>query len=505
MRKLGKIRDTFQEKIWKGQHLSPNDKSENGSETRVNVHDSDADPESLENENSMDFEEDTGKIMELRKMNEELSSRITELTNFEKKLAVANTQLTKRVTQLETRLKNEKQKTEKMQSKLREDISESKRALTEQVLENSQLELQITKLTNSEKKLRDANTQLTKRVTHLESQLKNEEQRTERMESKHRKEISKIKRALTEQISENAQLETQIAMKNSEIERLNQKYQEILTMNEELKKGQENLTNESDKNRIIEFESLLEEEKQKTIELAQGMIPPLQRLAGGRLNLHLEKEISEIRRTNCRLENENIRLSAQVEQQNLTLKAVFQHFGPLKTTFSSSSTQTSPEELTKNHLSLQKIKDSFSTGKHMKQAKDMIERLISVSNRSEIHEMARYELQQYEGQIQNYLQSVEVNIQNSEQLDLPDFPSLSDRFLKEYWKYCIGADDASEDGLPECLICLVEMIPEEKTMKCENCRKVMHFECVSRWLKEKRSCPQCRRELLDPNEFPPLS
>ncbi|EGT46234.1 hypothetical protein CAEBREN_05361 [Caenorhabditis brenneri] len=403
----------------------PRDKRENGPRVRVDLHDSDANHESLEGEDSMDFEEelqkanrvdefkaqlihlqeqyvamelDNGKLMELRKLNEELSSRITELTD-------------------------------------------------------------------SDKKLTDANTQLTKRVTQLESQLKNEKQKTERMESRHRKEISEIKRSLSEQVSENSQLETQLAMKNSEIESLNQKYQDILKMNEELKKNQESPTSESENIKIIELESLLEEEKQKTHELAQGMIPPLQRLAGGRLNLHLEKEISEIRRTNCRLENENIRLSAQVEQLNLTLKAVFQHFGPIKTIVSSSPTQTTPEELTKHQLNFRKIKDSFSTGKHMKQAKDMIERLISASNGPELHEMARYELLQYEGQIQRYLQSVEVNIQNSEQLDLPDFPSLSDRFLKEYWKYCLGVDDASEDGPPECLICLGEMFSEEKTMK----------------------------------------
>ncbi|CAL2035829.1 unnamed protein product [Caenorhabditis brenneri] len=52
----------------------------------------------------------------------------------------------------------------------------------------------------------------------------------------------------------------------------------------------------------------------------------------------------------------------------------------------------------------------------------------------------------------------------------------------------------------ECLICLDEMRPDQKKLKCEHCRKIVHLECASEWLKKHRSCAHCRREQLDPNE-----
>ncbi|CAL2035825.1 unnamed protein product [Caenorhabditis brenneri] len=56
----------------------------------------------------------------------------------------------------------------------------------------------------------------------------------------------------------------------------------------------------------------------------------------------------------------------------------------------------------------------------------------------------------------------------------------------------------------ECLICLLEMKPDQKTLKCDHCRKIMHLKCAADWHKVKRSCAHCRREQLDPNEFPNL-
>ncbi|CAL2035815.1 unnamed protein product [Caenorhabditis brenneri] len=56
----------------------------------------------------------------------------------------------------------------------------------------------------------------------------------------------------------------------------------------------------------------------------------------------------------------------------------------------------------------------------------------------------------------------------------------------------------------ECLICLLEMKPDQKTLKCDHCRKTMHHKCAADWHKVKRSCAHCRREQLDPNEFPSL-
>ncbi|CAL2035812.1 unnamed protein product [Caenorhabditis brenneri] len=56
----------------------------------------------------------------------------------------------------------------------------------------------------------------------------------------------------------------------------------------------------------------------------------------------------------------------------------------------------------------------------------------------------------------------------------------------------------------ECLICFFEMKPNQKTLKCDHCRKIVHLKCAAKWHKTHRSCAHCRREQLNPNEFPRL-
>ncbi|CAL2029329.1 unnamed protein product [Caenorhabditis brenneri] len=395
----------------------------------------------------------------------------------------------------------------------------------------------IIDLRNVEKKsketiqmLSDSKCQLIDKVSILESQLKAEQQKTKKLEqaanaakSKQQREITEKERIineLTEILKQNTtkieQLESQF-----EVERVlnNSLEDELTNKNEaisELTNYQNQLTG-----RIGQLESLLEREKLRTEELAKTLKPSLERMAGGQIDVDLEQEISEIKNVNRKLRDTNIQLTGQVEQQNMVIKSFFEHVGQVKKSYSSSSSQTTPEEFTtgytgmKHHLwSLQKIKDSFRHGKQLKQAKEMTEKL-SIQQ----PEMATYEFQQYEAQLHHYLQSIEVNIQKMKktgectQLDpIPDLPTFSDRFLKEYWKM-IDQKNSESEAPPEikpeedieCLICLIEMTSEEKTMKCDHCRKVLHSECASEWLKRHRSCPHCRRELLDPNEFPPLS
>ncbi|CAL2035830.1 unnamed protein product [Caenorhabditis brenneri] len=56
----------------------------------------------------------------------------------------------------------------------------------------------------------------------------------------------------------------------------------------------------------------------------------------------------------------------------------------------------------------------------------------------------------------------------------------------------------------DCVYCLEEIKRDQKTLKCEHCRNIVHLECAAKWLKDNRSCPNCRREQLDPTEFPSL-
>ncbi|CAL2037584.1 unnamed protein product [Caenorhabditis brenneri] len=480
------------------------------------------------------------EISRNKRIIEELKEKFEKSKETIQKLSDSKTQLNSKVSELESRLDDERKKTKKSEKAAKQKEAELNRKfnVTESKYkkEISDIKKVIIDLKNVEKKsketiqmLSDSKNQLIDKVSNLESQLKAEQQKTKKLEqaasaeqSKQRQEISEKERTINE-------LTEVLKQKTSEIEQVESQFEveRVLknSLEDELANNNEAISELTNyQNHLIgrngHLESLLEREKQRTQELAQTMSPMLQRLAGGQIDVDLEQEVSEIKNVNSRLQDTNNQLTAQVEQQKMVIKSFFEHFGQVQKTYSSSSCQTTPEEFTsgytgvKHHLwSLQKIKDSFRKGNQLEQAKKMAEKL-SIQQ----PEMADYELQQYEAQLHHYLQSIEVNIQKMKKtgecthLDpIPDLPTFSDRFLKEYWKLADNKNSEPEAPPgsipedPECLICLIEMNLKEKTTKCEHCRKVMHSECASEWLKRHRSCPHCRRELLDPNEFPPLS
>ncbi|PIC41818.1 hypothetical protein B9Z55_009106 [Caenorhabditis nigoni] len=163
---------------------------------------------------------------------------------------------------------------------------------------------------------------------------------------------------------------------------------------------------------------------------------------------------------------------------------------------------------------LRNIKDRFQNKDQLKLARTMTDKLIQMSNRSEIRELAQYEYQQYEANFQNYTQLVDLNIEKMKETrdcslysPLPKPPAFSDRFMNEYWLECDKEKKELEMDISdsECLICFFEMNSDQKTLKCDHCNKITHLKCASKWLQIHRSCPHCRREQLDPEEFPALS
>ncbi|PIC41757.1 hypothetical protein B9Z55_009058 [Caenorhabditis nigoni] len=166
-------------------------------------------------------------------------------------------------------------------------------------------------------------------------------------------------------------------------------------------------------------------------------------------------------------------------------------------------------------LGFQKIKDSLYRKKQLKQAKEMIEKMKSCTDLVEIHQIADYEYYQFEWNLLKYTKEVELNIQRIKETcdvstvtPLPVSPEFSQRFMNLYWRIINNQPIASSEievSDSECFICTEEMTSDQKTLQCEECRKTTHFECASQWLKIHRSCPHCRREMLDPEEFPNLS
>jgi hypothetical protein len=48
-------------------------------------------------------------------------------------------------------------------------------------------------------------------------------------------------------------------------------------------------------------------------------------------------------------------------------------------------------------------------------------------------------------------------------------------------------------GIPECAICLTEVLPVE-VQETTTCNHVFHRPCIARWIRDHNTCPTCRNE-----------
>ncbi|PIC41979.1 hypothetical protein B9Z55_009206 [Caenorhabditis nigoni] len=162
----------------------------------------------------------------------------------------------------------------------------------------------------------------------------------------------------------------------------------------------------------------------------------------------------------------------------------------------------------------QRIKDSFDQKKQLKQAKEMVEKMKSCTDLVEIYHIADYEYYQFEANLLKYVKEVELNIQRIKEAcdvstvtPLPDIPEFSKRLMNLYWRI-INKQPITPSEIEvsdsECFICTEEMASDQKTLQCQECKKVTHHKCASKWLKINRWCPHCREKMLDPEEFPNL-
>ncbi|CAO4368810.1 unnamed protein product [Caenorhabditis nigoni] len=369
-------------------------------------------------------------------------------------------------------LKSTQTKLEKYEKKAKrtEDVEKELKALKLELKRLKTFEEKAQRLDGVEKKLKERNSE--QKQMRLEMKT---------LEGKARKEME--------------QKTLELKAKNKECEDLKKKLEEH--------KESFAVTNHYQSERIEHISSQLEIEKQTTQSLE--------------LQIHDFQKKDEFQMNQI---SENLRLmeGLQNEIQGLSLRNAELQKATPPITPSTSSEVESPSFYREELWKLQKIKDSFCQKKQVTVAKEMVERLKSSTNRQEIHQIADYELLQFQGKVYQYIEEVELNIQKirdtrecSSVFPLPDYPSFSRRFLKIYWNLI----DNSQEVLPEsvveevadseCLICFFEMSSDQKTLKCEHCKKVTHQKCASKWLKIHRSCPHCRREQLDPEEFPSLS
>ncbi|EFP09910.1 hypothetical protein CRE_21344 [Caenorhabditis remanei] len=353
-----------------------------------------------------------------------------------------------------------------------------------------------------------------KKTDELEKKLASCQRKIEGFENKldkERDEKKTVQESLEKQIEEINEemrlMKEQVSMSSAQLEA---KKLEVSQKNEEINKANKILTDTRKK--LTSKTSKLGDEvkrKENQLESVRREVSNLQK----KIDEKDEKEKTEISEKDeiiKRLEETNTRLTIRVEEQDRIVKSLLEKI-------SDSNPSGIPED--KRHCEpryqlseLWKIRDQYNSGEPLKQAKHMIQKLISLSNRADIHEMANYEYQQFEGKIRNYLLSVEVNIQKlkknrecSELIPLSDLPAFSDRFMTEYWKEIHKKSEAIEESDVECGICFFEMKSEEEKLDCAQCKKVLHLKCATKWLAVHRSCPYCRAKLLDPIEFPSLN
>ncbi|CAO4368886.1 unnamed protein product [Caenorhabditis nigoni] len=235
----------------------------------------------------------------------------------------------------------------------------------------------------------------------------------------------------------------------------------------------------------------------------------------------LNNELSNSTETNeslvlqlSRMDEETRKRKMEEKEKNESIQSQISTMHNLLHQLSISADIEDPHQFRFTLQRLRNIKDRFQNKDQLKLAKTMTDKLIQMSNRSEIRELAVYEYQQYEANFQNYTQLVDLNIEKMKETrdcslysPLPKPPAFSDRFMNEYWLECDKKKKELEMDISdsECLICFFEMNSDQKTLKCDHCNKITHLKCASKWLQIHRSCPHCRREQLDPEEFPALS
>ncbi|KMS95049.1 hypothetical protein BVRB_012910 [Beta vulgaris subsp. vulgaris] len=59
----------------------------------------------------------------------------------------------------------------------------------------------------------------------------------------------------------------------------------------------------------------------------------------------------------------------------------------------------------------------------------------------------------------------------------------------------VKGEELSEDSL--CSICLEKLSSEEKNIRISHCKHLFHGECIFKWLRKKKSCPNCRLSSLE--------
>ncbi|CAO4377046.1 unnamed protein product [Caenorhabditis nigoni] len=176
---------------------------------------------------------------------------------------------------------------------------------------------------------------------------------------------------------------------------------------------------------------------------------------------------------------------------------------------------------------LLEIQGTLKSGNPVGKCRELAHRICMKAHNKEIEDATRIESIRFCEEAKIYIQAVNTQLEmirgsrlvKPEEIpELPEFPALSQGFVKAYEnifkseapKICqslvkIPEVKPGELADTDCLICIEEMDSDEGTIKCECCKRRYHVECAQEWFKTKRTCPACSSPLLDDTEFPSLT
>lgn len=225
-------------------------------------------------------------------------------------------------------------------------------------------------------------------------------------------------------------------------------------------------------------------------------------------NKDLKKQVKGLEMKKTEIENKNKELSMKVEDQEKTIETLFLQMltnvtptnelskssteSELSTSSSSSSDSNIPHWKTELEELQKKVK-AFSKDQVMSNALTLLESYANVVTIHITEGLAEYEMLRLEALMRLYLDTIQLNIlkiqrthDSSNLLPLPEFPSLSEEFKKEY------REMMHDDNKIDCYFCFLELGGE--IYKCPVCRSQSHMTCWIKWLSQPiaNGCSICR-------------
>ncbi|KAF1762716.1 hypothetical protein GCK72_010978 [Caenorhabditis remanei] len=301
-------------------------------------------------------------------------------------------------------------------------------------------------------------------------------------------------------------LEGDVKKMKKEMEEFKEKEEKSSEENEKLKKELLECQERMKKMEVdnSKFQARLEEKKQNNerMELEMGFLKKViddTVLESTLRQNHLEEDLGRRDRTILQLRET---LSSRLANNNGTSDSD-------EPSTSSSDTDNWEEML----LAFKTIKENFPRDELIAEAKIMADKLMEVSKKPEIKQLAEYEMFRLKASIRIYLESIEINLfkiekthDTSDLVSLPPCPRLSSKFLTEYCQEMdkqppptTEAPMVPETGIDpktHCYICHDEL--SGKLYNCKGCNQKTHAGCSARWLLYGKTCGYCRREMLPP-------